>query len=147
MELKATILVAEDDPGDALLLELALKKALANVAVQFVRDGREAMHYLGGEGCFADRQHFPAPRMMVLDLKLPVVNGYDVLAWVRDQPELKRMRIVVLTGCDEASDINRARELGASCLLVKPPTSDGLSDLIRELQTQWRNSEGDGEDR
>src|SRR5215831_9238342 len=118
-----TILLGEDDPGDALLLELALAKALDDVSLRFVRDGQEAIDYLQGMGRFADRVKFPLPRLMVLDLKLPLVNGFEVIAWVRRQPGLKQMPIIVLTGSDEPRDMNCARELGANCCFIKPSTS------------------------
>src|SRR5262245_55075497 len=121
-----TILLGEDDPGDALLLELALAKALDDVSLQFVRDGQEAIDYLQGMGRFADRLKLPLPRMMVLDLRLPVVNGLEVIAWARRQPGLKHMRIIVLTGSDEPKDMNCARQLGANRCFIKPSTSEDL---------------------
>src|SRR5881296_3830745 len=131
------ILLGEDDPGDALLLELALAKALDDVSLQFVRDGQEAIDYLQGTGRFADRLKFPLPRMLVLDLKLPLVNGFEVIAWVRRQPGLKQMPIIVLTGSDEPRDVNCARELGANRCFIKPSTSDDLPALVKGLREQW----------
>jgi CheY-like chemotaxis protein len=138
-----TILLGEDDPGDALLLELALARALDDVSLQFVRDGQEAIDYLQGKGCFADRLKFPLPRMVVLDLKLPLVNGLEVIAWVRRQPSLRQIPIVVLTGSDEPKDMNCARELGANCCFIKPSTSDDLPALVKGLQGQWEEVTGD----
>ena len=132
--MKPTILLAEDDPGDALLFELAVAKVLADVSLRFVRDGQEAIDYLQGLGCFADRVSFPLPSMMVLDLKLPSVKGLEVIAWVRRQPDLRQMPIVVLTGSDELGDMKRAHELGADCCFLKPSTSEDLADLVKGLR-------------
>jgi CheY-like chemotaxis protein len=130
MGIKPTILVAEDDPGDAFLLERVFGQAAAPLSLHFVRDGQEAINYLAGEGRYADRRKYPVPVLLVLDLKLPRLNGLEVIAWVRSQAALKLLPIAVVTGSDEPADMNRARELGANCCLEKPLTVETLPDFI-----------------
>ena len=131
--MKPTILLGEDDPGDALLLELALGKALEDVALRSVRDGQEVLDYLQGRGHFADRERFPVPGIIILDLKLPVLDGFEVIAWVRAQAEFMQLPIIVLTGSDDPADMKRALDLGANCCCLKPSSPDDLRELVKEL--------------
>ncbi len=128
-----TILAVEDDPGDVFMLERAVKRAgIANPLV-VVRDGEAAVEYLAGNGIYADREKYPLPTVMLLDLKLPRRSGLEVLAWLRDQPGLKRLRVVVLTSSRESPDVNRAYELGVSSYLVKPVDMASLVERLAAL--------------
>ena len=99
-----TVLVAEDDESDYLLLEWALRKTKRDIQIHWVRDGVDAIRYLKGEGAFADRSRFPVPQVVILDLKMPGTTGMDVLGWIRDRivfvverrPLLQRCRVHVL---------------------------------------------------
>src|ERR1041384_6928520 len=95
-----TILLAEDDPDDVLLAQIALRKARLANPLQIVRDGEEAIAYLQGEGRYADRNRYPLPILLLLDLKMPKVNGFQVLEWLRKQPLLSRLPVAVLTSSD-----------------------------------------------
>jgi CheY-like chemotaxis protein len=132
-----SILVAEDDDNDFFFLERAFKQASIANPLNRVRDGEEAIAYLGGEEPFADRLKHPLPYLMLLDLKMPRKNGFELMAWVREQPGLKRLPIVVLTSSREDPDINRAYELGANTYLVKPVKFEGLVDMMRTLNLYW----------
>ena len=128
-----TLLAVEDDPGDIFMLERALRRAgIANPLV-IVRDGEAAIDYLAGQGDYADRERFPLPTVMLLDLKLPKRSGLEVLAWLRDQPGLKRLRVVVLTSSRESPDVNRAHDLGVSSYLVKPVDMTSLVERLAAL--------------
>ena len=132
-----TILLVEDNPDDVLLFQrAALKAALAN-PVQVVGDGEAAIAYLAGQPPYADRSRHPLPCMVLLDLKLPRRSGHEVLEWLRTQPALRRMPVVILTTSCEASDINRAYDGGANSYLVKPFSFDGLLEMVRCLHTYW----------
>ena len=87
--------------------------------MHFVRDGQEAINYLEGEAAYEDREQYPLPDLMLLDLKMPRLNGFDVLSWLRQQPGLKRLLVTVLTSSDHPNDINRAYDLGVNSYLVK----------------------------
>lgn len=133
----STILLAEDNDDDAFLMCRAFRKAhLLNPLVR-VRGGEEALAYLKGEGCYANRDRFPLPFLLLLDLKMPRVNGFDVLRWVRDQPELKRLLIVVLTSSTSEPDMNTAYDLGANSYLSKPACFEELVQLLERLQGYW----------
>jgi CheY-like chemotaxis protein len=131
------VLVAEDDPADVFLLERAFSRAQVSASLHFVRDGQEAIDYLGGDNRFANRQEFPLPHLMLLDLKMPRLGGFDVLDWLRGQPGLKRLLVTVLTSSSQPEDINRSYDLGANSYLVKPQTPEGLSQLVTRLQQYW----------
>jgi CheY-like chemotaxis protein len=137
------ILVAEDDPTDAYFFQRAFKRAGLPVALHFVRDGQEVIDYLQGEGQFADRAAHPLPQLLLLDLKMPRLDGFDVLEWVRRQPGLAGMQVVIFSSSDEARDINRAYGLGASWYLVKPHSMDELTALVGRFKKFWL--EGDSE--
>src|SRR5438093_11629714 len=130
-------LIAEDDAMDAFLLERAFAAAGVSASLRFVRDGQEAIDYLGGVAAFADRQVNPLPDLLLLDLKMPRMNGFDVLAWLRQQPGLKRLLVTVLTSSDQPEDINRAYDLGANSYLLKPHGSQDLAELVLRVQKYW----------
>ena len=121
------ILVAEDDPTDAYFFQRAFSCAGIPVALHFVRDGQEALDYLQGQGQFADRTSYPLPQLVLLDLKMPRLDGFDVLKWVRKQPGLNGLQIVIFSSSDEPGDINRAYGLGANWYLVKPHSMEELT--------------------
>ena len=131
------ILLAEDDPNDVLLIQRAFQRNHVANPVQVVRDGEEALAYLSGQAPFADRERHPLPVLMLMDLKMPRKSGLEVLAWVRHQPGLKRLPIVVLTSSNQGPDINRAYELGANSYLVKPAGFDSLLELVKNLDMYW----------
>ena len=131
------ILLAEDDENDVVLLERAFHKAGLDNTLKVVRDGAQAIDYLAGRGTYADRQKFPAPFLLLLDLKMPGTDGFEVLQWVRTQPELKRLLIVVLTSSNVQTDVDRAYELGANSYLVKPVGFDEMVNLIRRFEIYW----------
>jgi len=134
---KGVILLAEDDPNDVLLIQRAFQRNHVANPVQVVRDGEEALAYLSGQAPFADRERHPLPVLMLMDLKMPRKSGLEVLAWVRQQPGLKRLPIIVLTSSNQSPDINRAYELGANSYLVKPAGFDSLLDLVKNLDMYW----------
>ena len=131
------ILVAEDDPTDAFFFERAFKRAGLPVLLHFVRDGQEVIDYLEGTGPFADRTAYPLPQLLLLDLNMPRLNGFDVLEWVRQQPGLSSLQMVIFSSSDEAKDINRAYGLGANWYLVKPHSMDELTALIGRFKKYW----------
>src|SRR5215470_8505875 len=131
------VLIAEDDPSDVFLLKRAFQLAQVPATLHFVRDGQEAIDYLEGENDYKDRQAHPLPDLLLLDLKMPKLNGFDVLSWLRRQPGLKRLLVTVLTSSDQPQDINRAYDLGANSYLLKPHSSHELSDLVKRVQKYW----------
>jgi CheY-like chemotaxis protein len=127
-----TMLVAEDNENDILLLRQAFIKANITVPVVFVRDGQEAIEYLKD-----DRMAKSFPQLLLLDLQMPKFNGFEVLAWIREQPDLKRLVVILFTTSDLNEDINRAYDLGANSYLNKPIGVNALADLMEGIQKYW----------
>lgn len=139
-----SILLVEDSPDDALLVQRAFRKLGGETRIRLVENGEKAVAYLGGEGDYADRIRFPLPDLMLLDLKLPRRSGFEVLEWLRGQPGLKRLPVVVFTGSREAADVDRAADLGANSYLVKPLGFEALLDLVQALHVYWQLNERPG---
>ena len=131
------ILVAEDDPTDAFFLQRAFTRAGIAVTLNFVRDGQEVMEYLAGRGPYADRVLFPQPQLLLLDLKMPRVDGFGVLRWIRKQPALNGLLVVLFSGSDEQRDISRAYELGANWYMAKPHSMEELTALVGRFKKYW----------
>jgi CheY-like chemotaxis protein len=131
------VLIAEDDPSDVFLLKRAFALAQIPATLHFVRDGQEAIDYLEGEAAYNDRTAYPLPDLMLLDLKMPKLNGFDVLSWLRRRPGLKRLLVTILTSSDQPNDINRAYDLGANSYLLKPHNSSDLSVLVAQVKRYW----------
>jgi CheY-like chemotaxis protein len=132
-----TILVAEDDARDALLLKVALDQAELTVPVNFVSDGVEVMNYLRGVPPFDDRATYPLPDLLVLDLKMPRMDGFEVLTWLRQQPGSERITVAVLSGTTWPADIQRAYALGADFCLNKLFGFRQLVDVVVRMEEKW----------
>ena len=131
-----TILQVEDDPNDVFFLKHAMKKAGVANPIQVAKDGQEAIDYLHGAGKFADRGKFPFPCLVLLDLKLPYVMGLDVLKWIREQPGMALV-VLLLTASGEEADIAAAYRLGANGFLVKPSEASKLQDIAKAIKDFW----------
>src|SRR3989454_7510757 len=115
-----TILLAEDDPNDVILFQRAMGRAsLSADSMKVVPDGEQAISYLSGQGVHADRDLYPLPALLLLDLKMPRKSGLEVLSWLRKQPQLRHLIVVFLTSSNSAEDIRLAYEAGANSYLVK----------------------------
>ena len=131
------LLLVEDNEDDVFLMQRALKAARVVNPLFVVEDGQEAVDFLGGTGKFADRERYPLPSVVFLDLKLPFLSGHDVLAWIRRQKALESLVVIVLTSSNEASDLSRCYSLGANSYLVKPPTPEQLEELAKAFKWYW----------
>lgn len=131
------ILLVEDDPNDVLLIQRAFQKAGLHNSLKVVRNGDQAIEYLSGENSYADRDRFPSPFLVLLDLKMPGTDGFEVLAWTRNSPSLKRLLVVVLTSSNLQADVDKAYELGANSYLVKPVEFDDMVNLIQRFEAYW----------
>jgi CheY-like chemotaxis protein len=131
------ILVADDDAQDTMLVKMAVERASLNLKLESVGDGEEAINYLLGKSHFADRQAHPFPKMLLLDLKMPRLSGFDVLDFVRREPALRQLPVVIFSSSDDPKDIRRAYEGGANSYLCKPHSNDDLSALLKALEDYW----------
>ena len=134
------ILAVDDDDCASLLVSTVFERAGLVQPIQFARDGMEAIDYLSGAGAFSDRTQFPLPTLVLLDLNMPRRNGFEVLAWIRQQPGLKRLHVYVLSASSQEADIRRCYDLGASAYLVKPGNLEGLMNQARCLLAWLRLS-------
>jgi CheY-like chemotaxis protein len=128
---RQTVLLVEDRPDDVLLLQRVLKRTGSAPLAQVVGTGEECVAYLDGRDEYADRQTFPLPALMFLDLKLPGMSGFEVLSWMRQQPRFDRVQVVVLTASPHSIDVYRAYELGANSFLAKPVDLASLENALK----------------
>ena len=132
-----TVLYVEDDPNDVLLMRHAWTKVSTPNPLQVVSDGEEALRYLSGEGRYANRIEHPIPVLVLLDLKMPKVSGLDVLRWIRSQPRLRVLPVIVFSSSNSPLDINAAHALRIQAYLVKPGRLDEWVGLVNSLVEDW----------
>lgn len=137
MSRRGAILLVEDNEDDIFFMRRAAKSAAMENQLQVVTDGQQAVDYLQGAGKFSDRTQYPLPMLVLLDLKLPHKDGHEVLQWIREQPDLKTLIVIVLTTSREPSDIEKAYRLGANAYLVKPPGAPELIEIVTSLKQFW----------
>ena len=131
--MKPTILLVDDDDAFKMLIERAIQKSGLNVSLQYVGDGEEAILYLSHQGQFSDETAFPFPSLVLLDLKMPRMNGFEVLQWKLEQPQLNGTPFIVLSSSDFEKDKQRVSGLGARGFLTKPMGLLGLTELVESL--------------
>jgi CheY-like chemotaxis protein len=132
-----SVLFVDDDLDWVDLLQLAFQRAEISEAIWGVENGEEAIRYLKGEGPYANRAAHPQPRLVLLDLRLPGMHGFELLRWIRRQPELAGLPVVAVTGMEAPGDAQRARELGADGFLTKPLLFPKVVEMARKLQATW----------
>jgi CheY-like chemotaxis protein len=142
MEATSVILVAEDDPNDIFFLRRAFQKAQIKCQILDVSNGQEAVWYLGGTPPYNNRSEYPLPQLLLLDLKMPLMNGFDVLEWLRQQPNLTEIPALVLSSSGHDDDIRRAQLLGARDYYIKPSDLAQLTNMAREVASKWLDSNG-----
>ena len=131
------ILYAEDEPNDAFFLQLAFKRAGVAHPLKVVPDGQQALEYLSGVGPFANRNLHPLPCLVLLDINMPKKSGFEVLTWIRQQPQLKSLPVLMLTSSSHREDMDKARELAADDYLLKPSDPLQLSGLMKSVLDRW----------
>jgi CheY-like chemotaxis protein len=134
---QAVILLAEDREDDIILVKRAFEKGEIANPLFVVRDGEEAISYLSGIGKYGNRAEYPLPDLLLLDLKMPRVDGFEVLRWVRQQPGFSALRVVVLTSSDQIRDVNTAYRLGANSFMVKPTDFQNVVEMAKTLRSYW----------
>jgi len=135
---KPAILIAEDDANDAFLLKRGLKKVGIENPVQIVENGERAIAYLRGDEKYADRKAHPFPGVVITDLKMPKVDGFEVLKWLRSHPECSVIPVVVLSASALEADIVRAYQLHANCFLQKPASQEEFTRMLKLLFDFWQ---------
>jgi len=133
----AVILLVEDREDDVVLVRKAFEKAELANPVYVVRNGEEAVAYLTGDAAFANRNEYPLPDLILLDLKMPKLDGFETLLWIRNQPGIRNIPIVILTSSEQLRDVTRAYALGANSYLVKPVDFEHSIELVKVLHRYW----------
>jgi len=137
-ERQFTVLLVEDDLNDIFLVKRAFKAARLQNPLQVVTDGLEAIDYLRGEGRYADRSLYPLPKLIVMDIKMPLRSGFEVLEWVKAHDgHLRRIPIVIVSSSDDPQDINRAYDLGANAYMIKPMDYRAVERLFESITHYW----------
>jgi CheY-like chemotaxis protein len=139
MRQRLKLLIAEDSQDDAFFLHRAIEKTDAPITPRFVSDGEEVIEYLSGKNHFADREKYPMPALIILDIEMPRKSGLEVLRWLKSHDALRKMPVVMLSSSDRQEDVERAYSLGANAYMVKPLGSARLRELVRAIDTYWRD--------
>lgn len=137
ISLAGQVLIAEDDQNDAYFIQRAFQKCGFTRAPHICGDGMEAIQYLEGTGEFADRTRFPFPKLLLTDLKMPRLNGFELLKWLRDHQELMVVPTIVMTSSKDPSDVKYAYCLGANAYICKPVSPADLEKVIGALLQFW----------
>lgn len=132
-----TILMVDNDCDHAHFAQLALQRVGVITPIQIARDGEEAISYLSGQEPYQDRETYPLPVLLLLDLSLPRMSGVAFLSWLRQQPVLKRLPVVVVTQPGPIADLNRAYELGCNSYLIKPSSFNALLVMMQGVVQYW----------
>jgi CheY-like chemotaxis protein len=132
MAKNVTILLVEDDPGHARLVQKNLRRANITNPIITVGDGAQAVKYLFREGAYSS-EALPQSLLVLLDLNLPVMDGYQVLRRMKEDPSTQRIPVIILTTTDDAREIDRCYDLGCNVYITKPVDYDGFSEAIRKL--------------
>jgi CheY-like chemotaxis protein len=137
----STVLYVEDEEFDVFFMRRAFGRAgLEGSSLMVVSDGQEAINYLAGRGRYADRHQFPVPALVLLDLNLPLVSGFQTLEWVRKQPELRNLPVIVFSSSARTEDRQRAQDLGASDYIEKPTSGLQFAGVLQGLRSKWLGS-------
>ena len=137
MDPKLIVLLVEDNPDDALLMQRAFQSHGVIRPPHVCRNGAEAISYLSGDGPYVDRKTYPYPHLIITDLKMPASSGFEVLQWIRQQPPLNRVIVVVFSASRHPHDIARAYDLHANSFLVKRSSVDQTAEMLRSMHNYW----------
>jgi CheY-like chemotaxis protein len=131
------VLYVEDNEDDFNLFKLASQRCGTPFTLKHAADGEQAIAYLSGMGEFGDREEYPIPDLVLLDLRMPRLDGFEVLGWIRKNPATRSLPVVVLAGSSFRADIRRALELGANSYAAKPARFEELQVLIDQIADVW----------
>ena len=137
MDTLAQILLVEDNRMDVVLTLDAFKEAKLNNKINVARDGQEALDYLFGRDKYSNREEFPLPNLILLDLKMPGIDGFEVLRQIKGTERLRRIPVVILTSSKEEGDRSLSYDIGANSYLLKPVSFDEFTDVVRKIDDYW----------
>ena len=131
------VLLAEDDGNDVLLVKRAFQKTAVKDSLRIVRDGQEAINYLMGEGKYSDRNEYPFPTILLTDLKMPKLDGLEVLQWIKEHENCRVIPTIIFSASAQLQDVEKAYALGANSYVQKPSTFEELTILFASLLDYW----------
>lgn len=131
-----TILSIDDNEVDGALLQRAVKRTAVPWRLFTLTEGSQALSYLGGEGIYGNREEYPLPDMILLDIRMPKLSGFDVLSWIKERPELRKIPIVALSSSSQANDKQSAEKGGVEGYYVKPSRFQDLQDIVRQINSE-----------
>jgi CheY-like chemotaxis protein len=134
---KQTVLYVEDEENDVFFMRYAFQEAGIQHGLESVGDGQHALAYLAGKAPYADRQQFPIPTLILLDLNLPLISGFEVLDWIREQPELQETPVVIFSSSGRPEDRSKAEKLGADHYVLKPASGMQFVQIAKNLKDTW----------
>jgi len=137
MESLPTVLMVDDNPHDGVLFRFAVAERASALQLRMAKDGREAIAYLSERGQFADRNEFPMPGLVLLDLHMPGIDGLGVLRWIRAQPRLAGLPVILLTGSDDQCSSHVAYDNGADLYVTKDADPTELMALLEQVNLGW----------
>jgi CheY-like chemotaxis protein len=137
MRCEPVILLVEDNGDDLRLLQRLFAKAGLRQPLRSVPDGVEAMSYLLGRGMYANPEHYPPPDILVIDINMPRVNGFELMSWLKTQPDFEQLIVIALSSSSEQDEINRAYQMGATSYLLKPALASELEATVNAFYQYW----------
>jgi CheY-like chemotaxis protein len=129
------VLLAEDNADDAIFIKRAIRKAGASVSLQIVGNGEEAVSYLLGEDSYSDRERYPFPALIVTNMKMPRMNGLELLTWIKQQPSLKHLPVLVMSSSEDADEMSKVAALGGSSYFVKTSSLGALTEVVKRMMS------------
>jgi CheY-like chemotaxis protein len=132
-----TVLLVEDNDNDVFMMKMACQRTGIPHAFRVVSDGDAAVEYLSGSGAYGDLAAYPPADVVFLDIKMPRRDGHEVLKWIRSQPGLKNLPVIMLTGSDQDADVTQAYQLGATSYLQKIPDPAEFGQAVRIILKYW----------
>jgi len=131
------ILLVDDSNDDAVLFRHALQRAGLDNPTQVVPDVDQAIAYLEGTGPFSDRTQYPMPAILIMDVRLPNKDGFELLRWLGQRPHLRSLHVVVLTGMGDMREVSKAYQMGANSFLTKPLKAQDIHNLASGFSAYW----------
>jgi CheY-like chemotaxis protein len=129
------VLLAEDSADDLIFIKRAIRKAGASVSLQIVGNGEEAVSYLLGEGFYSDRERYPFPALIITNMKMPRMNGLELLAWIKQQPTLKHLPVLVMSSSEDPDEMSKVAALGGSSYFVKTSSLGALKEVVKQMMS------------
>ncbi|GAA6616592.1 response regulator [Scytonema sp. NUACC26] len=129
------VLLAEDNENDLIFLQRTIRKAGVSVSLHVVSNGEEAVSYLLGEGQYADRERYPEPVLLITNVKMPRMNGLELLAWVKQQLNYKDLPVLVMSSSEEPEEMDRVTALGGCAYFVKTSNLDDLTEFVKQMMS------------